>query len=302
MKKRLYAILILLIITVDTPLSAQQLTFYMIPSPKKINWESPNKLFRSVVLNFTSKNPTKFPKRSISHIIVELAKDGDTILTAMTSDRQSDFFKSFLLHGRGMSLLFDIYPGHLEQREELRPEIDYFAEKGELAYIRYLINDSTFYFFKNYVDSFSYYGLDKYYNGANNPLEEKGAGCSAFAISFLELINAFDSTLISEWATQINIPNRLIGHSNWRGKVHPLRVVFSFNWAKKNEEYKPLFLFNPQLMYNWVQKESKNTNKKIKRISFKKAKGIEFDYTLNLNPTRDYYFIKSSNLDLTTPQ
>lgn len=85
------------------------------------------------------------------------------------------------------------------------------------------------------------------------PRKGKGGGCTAFGISFLELINALLPEYKDKWAVQINVPERLIGNEEAKRKrVGITKVFFSFRWAAKNEPSRKLLLYDPYLIFNWV--------------------------------------------------
>lgn len=272
------------------PCQGQQLTIYALAPPKPLNWKSPHTLLYSVSRNiFIAKNNPNFI-RPMGHFVIELCSKTDTILTGIVSNQYNSFFESFFVNKRGMGILFDIFPGHLESESELRPELAYRAEKGTMAFVRFDITDSSFEYLKTYIDSFKHYGFDKLYNGQNKPLEGKGAGCAAFAMSFLELVGIFNPHYFSDWAIEVAVPDRLIGDEKLHRQVNPLAVYFSFNWAKKGESYTRLFLFEPQYAYNWIGREFNNKKSIGKPIQYKKAKGISFDARKKSKPLQDYYF------------
>ena len=82
-------------------LQAQTLTLYAIPPSHSINWKIPNHLAFSMVRNFLTKKKSADPIRPLGHIIVELKKDGDTVLTGIVSNKSKDFFSPFFLKNAG---------------------------------------------------------------------------------------------------------------------------------------------------------------------------------------------------------
>ena len=244
---------------------AQQITLFVLPPPKPFNWKSPHHLFKSLLVNYSQKKESPFSNRALGHIAIELVSNGDTILTGMVGNRKSNFAKSILLEKKGLGVLFDIFPGHLENKEPLRSEIDYRLETGRAAFIRYKISTTAYQHLKVYLDSFKYYGFDKLYNGLNKPLEGKGSGCSAFAFSFLELINAIDSTHTKEWTADVAIPDRLIGGHWTQHRVSMWQVLFTFHWAKEKNKHTHLLLYEPGHIYDWILENYHNNEKNSKR-------------------------------------
>lgn len=268
----------------------QYLTIYSFTAPKPLNWDSPHSLLSSMSVNLLKKNRSPHTKRAMGHFCIELSSDDDTILTGMTSNNWRGFFEAFFLNKRGMALVFDVFPGHLETEADLRPEIDYRAEKGSMAFVRYKLTDESYDYLKTYIDSFKHYGYDQHYNGLNKPLEGKGAGCAAFAMSFMELVNILSPDHVHQWAVQVAVPDRLIGNEQLHRQVSPFSVYFSYNWAKDNEPYTDLLMFEPQLVYNWVEIEYMNVQSTGKPVLYKNAKGIEFDMQDKSKPIQEFYF------------
>ena len=123
---------------------AQQITLYVLPPPKPFNWKSPHHLFRSLLVNFSQKKESPYSNRALGHIAIELVSNGDTILTGMVGNRKSNFAKSILLEKKGLGVLFDLFPGHLENKEPLRNEIHYRLQTGRAAFIRYKISTTAY--------------------------------------------------------------------------------------------------------------------------------------------------------------
>jgi hypothetical protein len=117
----------------------------------------------------------------------------------------------------------------------------------------YNITDQAYEYLRLYVREYKERGYDRLYNGKNLPRMGEGSGCSAFAMSFLELINALSPELYNNWTVKVNVPDKLIGGKFTGSKINLARLFFSFRWAKKNEASTPLVLYDPYLMYNWIK-------------------------------------------------
>lgn len=276
--------------------TAQHLTLYVIPPPEPLDWSSPNHLLKSLMKN--NFNPVKnkfkpFPRRAMGHVFVELVINQDTIVTGMAGDNWHNFYKAFLNKKEGLGVLFETYPGHLETTSSLQGELEMRAEKGKLGFIRYYLAEETLVYLKDYIDSFKYYGFDKKYNGLNKPLEGMGAGCSAFAMSFLELINAMDPIRSQEWIVEVQVPNKIIGAPLFERKVHPIKVLFSYKWATERHDHTHLFLFEPQLIYNWILNEHNSGMSSGNLINYKNSKGIIIDCIDYCLPNQSHYFLHS---------
>lgn len=138
---------------------------------------------------------------------------------------------------------------------------------------------------KNYLDEYKANGYDRIYNGLNLPRHGKGSGCSAFGVSFLELINAFDFIDNKSWLIDQPIPNKLIGSAEEGRKVRLLKVIFSFKWAKEEESHRHIVLYDPWKMKEWVL-ESFNytTNEMFTSKEIGTVKGLVFPCLLECKP------------------
>ncbi|MFM6925385.1 MAG: hypothetical protein ACKOU7_07760, partial [Ferruginibacter sp.] len=129
-------------------------------------------------------------------------------------------------------------------------------------------------------------GYDSLYNGLNMPRAGKGSGCTAFGISFLELINALVPEYDNRWAVHINIPEKLIGSEASHKKVSIRRIFFSFRWASNSKPCRKLVLYEPYLICNWVNErwktEQDRTDSQFQFVQKGKARGILIDCTQNL--------------------
>jgi hypothetical protein len=228
--------------------------------------------------NFLAKKKYSFSSRPLGHIVVELIKDNDTILTGMTATKNRTLFKPVFKEKYGLGVLYKLIEGRLEKRKNLSAEIDTRSKNEKIAFITFNINDTAYNCLKNYLDSFQLLGYDKLYNGMNEPRHGTGSGCSAFGVSFLELINILDNEFNREWKRQVAIPYKLIGGDQTGLRVRLRKVLFSFSWAKNKTPYSPLNLYDPSLIYSWIEKkfndELKNSSGRYKLSKINNAKGL----------------------------
>lgn len=251
----------------------QTLTLYSFPPPHPYRWNSPHRLLVSTIRNYLSKSACR-PSRMLGHMVVELKKDTAVFLTGMTSDKATDLKRSIVKDKIGLGVLFEPVSGHLEKKSQLQTELKLRTETYKAAFISFKISDSVYHYLLAYIDSFKLRGYDKIYNGLNEPRAGTGSGCTAFGISFLELIDALIPEYSSNWAVHIKVPEKLIGDNRIQKKIKLSRVFFTFKWATGKTAFKKLTLYEPYLIYQWVNKIWKKD--------------------LN-NPTANYQFIKTGN-------
>jgi hypothetical protein len=214
-------------------------------------------------------------------MVIELKKDSSIFLTGMTPDKAGDLKKAIINDKRGLGVLFKMVDGHLEEADRVQTELKLRTESSNAAVISFKINDSAYHYLVSYIDSFKLKGYDRLYNGLNRPREGGGSGCTAFGISFLELINALLPEYTSRWAVHINIPEKLIGSSADKRRVSIGSIFFAFRWARNKRPYRKLTLYEPYLIYEWINTawndEQQNAGGKYQLRQFGLAKGIEID-------------------------
>ncbi len=255
-------------------------TLYAFPPTYPYRWQHPHSLLTSVIRNYYFGEKHR-PKRVIGHMVIELRKDSSSIFTAMATDDFTGFRRSVLKDKIGLAVLFKLEPGHLEKTADLKTELKYRIEESGAAFISFKISDSAYQYLRMYIDSFKIKGYDKLYNGLNMPRSGEGSGCTAFAISFLELINVLSPEYKDQWAVKLNVPEKLIGDTASKKRVSLWRIFFSFRWARKNKPSRPLTLYEPWLVYRWLNEvwdnEEKNPSGKYRLKKTGLAKGIEID-------------------------
>lgn len=267
---------------------AQELTIYTIPSPKGINWESPRKLVFSYIANTLVRSRYGKEKHPIGHMLVELRDSTRYALVGTTAIPHSGMTKKVIRKGYGLGILFETLSGKLDEKEANLPQIDLRCETGGLAFIRYKISSSVFNRLWQYLEEYKQKGYDKLYNGDNKPREGQGAGCSAFAHSFLE-VGGLENILPSvEWSVNVLVPEKLIGRLQLKPKwVQLFKLFFVRRWANSEKQpHRLLSLYDPTFMYNWIIKKCNSLTgaDTIQRLVIGKASGISIDCTERMPP------------------
>jgi hypothetical protein len=280
--KRLFIFLCFLLFS-PFILRGQILTLYSFPSPHPYKWNSPHSLLVSTLHNYYSK-PQCQPRRILGHLVIELKKDTNLFLTGMASDDIAGMKNSLLKEKIGLGVLFKLVKGHLEETSEVQAELKMRTELSRAAFISFKINDSAYNYLLAFLDSFKLKGYDSLYNGLNLPREGKGSGCTAFGMSLLELINALLPEYTDKWAVRINVPEKLIGNESLKKKVSISKIFFSFRWAKGDEPSRKLVLYEPCLIYNWVNNiwKTRQQDNKYGLVQMGQAKGLVVDCRQNL--------------------
>ena len=240
---------------VSLQVDAQSLTLYVIPPKKPMDWRSPRHLLKSYIKTFTAKTKYKGYAHPIGHVIVELKDSQKQIVCGMVAESLKPLTLMASIKGYGLGILSVVTPGKLLEGKHNNDDIEQRKTHGDLAYIRYELSSETVERLWQYLEEYKNRGYDKMYNGCNMPRAGQGAGCSAFALSFLEIAGLYQEEVHDAWQVKIDVPQRLIGGELYnKHKVSLLKVWRCKTWA--NPLYnasQAISYFEPYLMFQWIQ-------------------------------------------------
>jgi hypothetical protein len=278
-----YLIVFLFLFIGSTSLWAQELTIYSIPSPYGIDWKSPGQLLKSFIKNSTSKSPNGKTNFAIGHMMVELKDDVRHALVGTSARSTAEMRNNVLFRGYGLGILFASIPGILQEKVENELYVEEGLESGNISFIRYMIDPAVFERLWDYLDGYKQRSYYKIYNGKNKPRQGQGAGCSAFAVSFLEVAGLMDIVPTDEWMINVQAPQYLIGGPPGLNREVGLEEIFTRGrWAEsQNESSQQLTFYEPTLLYKYIQKTWKNhvDNDRMKKHTIGNAKGFIIDVT-----------------------
>ncbi len=259
---------LMLLLAMTAPLHAQNYEFilYAFPPATPLDWSSPLKLAYGAGLKGRLVFEHGKNKHTIGHAFMELRKDGKRVeLTGSTTAADAPSDADFITkHGYGLGVLFAPMKGALDCSEKLDGELIDRYKTGKVMYIRFIINEKAYARMKQYIDEYRAKGYDQIYNGTNEPRKGTGAGCSAFAMSFLDVCGYIDPMFEKEWIRRVDLPKSLVGGPITGNKVSLAKTIFKAHWAKPGEEAIPLALYDPELMYNWLKETHKQAFKLYK--------------------------------------
>lgn len=255
--KKILTLTFLLAITCSC-IFAQNYEFilYAFPPAVPLNWSSPLKLAYGAGLKGRLVFEHGKNKHTIGHCFMELkGPNGEHELTGSTTAPDAPSDADFITkHGYGLGVLFAPMKGALDKKEKLSMELLDRYKTGKMTYLRFIINKAAYDRMKTYINEYRAKGYDQVYNGTNEPRKGKGAGCSAFAVSFLDVCGYIDPYFSKEWVRRVKLPKSLVGGPITGKHVSLSKVIFKAHWAKDGEEFIPLEMWDPQLMYEWVHK------------------------------------------------
>lgn len=265
--------LLLLLSPVAALAGENHLTLHFLPSPGRMDWNSPRSLAWTAL-----KNRLSMRDRFMGHVFVDLKCSDKRELTGMRAGN-FDYLNQLLWENRGLGVLFHSFEGRLESSSELAPEIEGLLKEGKVNFTRFLLNDGQCSRLTTYFREYRANKVDRYYGLANRPLYGEGAGCSAFAVSFLEVAEIMDEEMKDNWGNSINVPLELSGPPLRDEGINILKVMFSADsWALERETHRKLFFWDPDRMYHWTEEKLKGPlPARMKKLQLEKSLGLVLD-------------------------
>jgi hypothetical protein len=284
--------LTLTFLTLSLPALSDSLSLYFIESPLGINWKSPWTMTMSTLKNQVAPTGKK-NAHSISHTYAEIdcASTGAFLLRGMTSITNDEERELIFKKKYGLGVIFHTFKGRLEKNEDLARDLEDYWGDRRTSKLTIKISPATCQRLVDYADEFEAKGYGLMYSGLQaDPLKGEGAGCSAFAVSFLR-VGGLMQPFVEQWKDIINVPKKLIGGPLTNQKVPLTKLVRSVStgWSSKVPHI-PLEAWNPERMHRWLLKEHRQPDPELSP----------------LNPTMDQYrdskILTLDMEDLPTPE
>ena len=293
-----------------TAASLNLLTVYVIPSKVPYDWSSPHSLYKSYFKNY-NRNILKREYYLLGHVFIELSTplSDSVVLTGMRSASREEQKNKVLMEKYGLSILGADLEGRLETREELSSKVDRYSRCGEMAFMTLIINDQAtqrmLEFFRQFRErSGDGFLPEEHYGGAYWPrYYGEGAGCSAFALSFLSVGGLLLDEFMN-WMIRINIPTDLLGGPYNPGNNVTLKEIRkTYCWAEsadgQEKGYAPFEIYDPSLIFNWITKswasEQIMDGFRVARVKINKARGILMDMREENVPENETLFMERKN-------
>jgi hypothetical protein len=268
------------------------LTIFVIPSRVEYDWSSPKSLYKSFFKNFKRNIFTKEPYL-LGHAFIDLISPlaQDRIFTGMKAASKDEQKALVMDQDYGLSILGADLTGKLETSNDLEKRVEYYSRKGRLAFMTILINDEAAQRMVEFYNLFIAEGdslqrPDHHYGGAYWPrYYGEGAGCSAFAVSFLDLGGLLEDEY-EEWQVQVDIPMDLIGGPyNEGNRVDIKEIKKCDHWAdeacRDAMGFVPFEIYDPTLIFKWINDlwadPTTMPDLVVKPVEIGKAKGVLID-------------------------
>jgi len=255
------------------------LLIHSVNPPKPIDWSTPGKTFKSIFKNSFIKEGYErettdnegLPKTEfvsikthfIGHMFMELkCSNYPKIVTGMSSPGYEEI-SGLLIEGKSFSQILQTTKGHFNTAEELIEEMEMRRTKvGNLQSMGIKLSQNACEELLKYLTEFKACGIDKKYGGLSaSPHKAEGAGCSAFALSFLQRINIMpmidqinDSTFGHQFKRRVYVPFSMLKTKDKEPEVGAWGLLKGnpIKWAKDKHEGFEVDFFDPELFSSYV--------------------------------------------------
>ncbi len=241
----------------QTSFASNTLKLYLFPTPYNFNWSTPQKLARSVIKNTIL--PSKYAyKSSIGHAAVEL-KCGETFyaLTGMSMADKTEDSELILKEKIGLGVMFYPMKGRLQSQNELERDIKERLGGDDISWVEYQINEITCHRLRTYLTIYRNENLDQVYGLVFNPRKKEGAGCSAFAVSFMQIAGILGDEHYLNWSRRLQTNKDLNAYNGTADSTSIFKMAAGINsksWANHSSNSIPIFFWEPNLMHQWVER------------------------------------------------
>lgn len=242
-----------------SPVRADELVLHLIPAPTRTDWRTPRKLALSVIRNELVGHEG-LKRHGIGHLYVELNCGQTRILTGATSTGNTEERRALFKEGYGLGVLFKNYQGKLDAPAEVAADLQSTFASGRSSFIRFLISPAACQRAIHYWIEYQFRGFDRVYAGLNaRPLRGESAGCTAFGVSFLEILGLQAPLFEDQWKTRLVVPRKFVGGplTGKRVRIWKLLFAFSAGWdANPSQGGFGLDFWDPERMDQWIRETS----------------------------------------------
>jgi len=119
-----------------------QITLYIVRTPKDINWSNATSVFRSYFSNSSTDD------NSVGHVAFEVSCVSEsgktTVITGQTDGSNSKDYLAMLWHNMGYNVFFGHVPGVLQTRSEVEEEFGGTSQKkGRSAFATFIVSPKS---------------------------------------------------------------------------------------------------------------------------------------------------------------
>jgi hypothetical protein len=187
----------------------------------------------------------------------------------------------------------------MEARIALKKERAANYISGNMSFITTFINAPACRRAQKYLNEYRARGYGNIYGGLmHEPLKGEGAGCTAFAKSFYEILGILSPEFKRDWITEVRVPEGTIGGPDIKGKVDFFALFKNLGnkygrWAFAQEPHRLLKFWNPEKMYEWVNAVAQGQHfvfgGRFEPVSRGNALGLVLDRRLIQSPETAFF-------------
>lgn len=227
---------------------ANDLTLYVVPSPKGLDWMSPKTLLTSAM-----KNKLSFKSHFMGHAWVELKCGEQHVLTGMMNEN-ADYISKLIFEQKGLGIFYHSFPGRLETQDEVQKELSHYLKDGGMNFVSFKLNDNQCKRAMNYLDQYREKNVGRNFGVAHRPRFGEGANSSTFIVSFPDVLNILDQEMKEAWVQTLFIPSESKDQ-----EMNIVKLLMREEWASESEKKVKLSFWNLDKMYHWInEKVSQN--------------------------------------------
>lgn len=227
-----------------------QLTLLTYSAGEPLVWNSPGQLVRSVVWNTVTMKT-----HPLAHVDVFLRCNGqEPMLSGMSRVKTWDTYKEILFLGASLKMLTAVFPGRLLENATIMEYLKPAIENGNVRAISFDLNEHNCKRLMSYFKEYKQREYHKKYSGfASNVYAGEGAGCAAYAMSFLQVADLLEEPFRSAWSRQLKVPLNLTELERKPPSVWSYLLGFNSSWAsERDNESTVLTIYDPEQMYQWI--------------------------------------------------
>ncbi len=200
-----------------------------------------------------------FYPHAISHVNVVLrGPSQNPIVRGMNlATSHLGYLYRFLIKGSSLDTLIINLPGRFMDEAQVWEQLEVLKPNGYVESLCLKLTPQQARRVQDYFQSYEEFQLHQIYGAlASDPLKGEGAGCSAFAMSVLEVLGLLSEELRNAWGRELRIPVELMSSQTKRARVGFLGFILGQNprWSDLNPCY-VLKFWDPEKMYDWCKKE-----------------------------------------------
>ena len=279
------------------------ITMYSFKSPYGIDWSTPSTLALSAIKNSLAyRLGITDNRRNIGHSAIKVScniKEGErkefyTGMGAVASNKEAI---KLLWNNSALGVLLHRYKGKLDTEAGLISDIEEGQKTGAINSVTYLIDDAKCEELNQHFDEWKKRKAYLNYGLIEKPLDYTGAGCSAYAVSYLRLNGIAPEEHKKEWKRTVHLSNALVGAYNRLPYINPKQefhkveksekganllelILNADQWASaKDEQAIRLDFWSPDMMHDWTKRTAEQHQRTIAKKDSKALSALRVEKT-----------------------